>query len=99
MSLRGRVVAEAIGGLPGEGLEGLWIGVHAVGDRAVNLASLPPPVVEGETTVGGSFALIVSGTTELLVVVRERAGGELLAAQRVSAASLDGELQLLVPRD
>ena len=96
--LRGRVVGEALSGLPGAGLEGLWVGLHNLGDGAVNLAALPPPMAETKTGPQGSFTLPAGIAGERMIAVRLKPDGRLLAAQRLSATEA-GEITLFVPLD
>ena len=100
LQLRGRVVVEELGGLPGAGLEGLWVGVHVRGDRPLNLDAFPLAHAETETGPGGRFALLIEASGELMVAIRVEAGGRLLAARRVALQGpADPELSLLVPLD
>lgn len=96
--LRGRVVGETQSGLPGPGLEGVWVSVHAI-TGAVQLSHLPPARAEIETGPQGAFAISLTGLGEVLIVVRSDPNGPVLSARRV-AAHADArtpELVLTVP--
>lgn len=86
--LRGRVQGLRPDGLPGAGLEGLWVSVHLVdvadGGRA------GPALAEVQSGPQGEFSLTVEGAEgELLVAARAQRGGATLAARRLSRADLD----------
>lgn len=94
MVVRGRVVGETIAGLPGPGLEALWVSVHAI-DGSAQLSRLPPAQAETKTGPQGAFALPLTRTGDHLIVVRAESGGPVLAARRVQA-SLDASLPELL---
>jgi hypothetical protein len=75
--LQGRVTTQVDGGLPGPGVEGLWVGVHPFGGG--------PARAETKTGPQGEFHLSFVGSGEYLVSVRAEASGPVLAARRVSA--------------
>lgn len=97
--ISGQVVGEALSGLPGPGLEGLWVGVHSLGDGAVNLDALPLPTAETTTGPQGRFSLPARAAGELMIAVRIDAGGRLLAAQRLAPGAATGPISLVVPLD
>ncbi|MCA9699238.1 MAG: hypothetical protein KC431_17065 [Myxococcales bacterium] len=88
--LRGRVVSGMPGGLPGPGLEGMWITVHA-GEGPVG-SQLSAPRTETQSGPQGSFSCSVgvadgNGAEELVLVVRKTPDGPVLAAKRVRAVA------------
>jgi hypothetical protein len=100
MTVRGRVVAQSGGGLPGAGLEGLRVCVHAI-DGALQLDRLPPALAETTTGPQGAFVISLPHagehlTGEYLIAVRAEPDGPVLAARRIEAASTTSELVLLV---
>ncbi|HVI00946.1 MAG TPA: hypothetical protein VM869_19650 [Enhygromyxa sp.] len=97
VTLRGRVVAEASGGLPGAGLEHLRVHVHAI-DGALRLDRLPPALVESTTGPQGAFAVSLEHVGECLIVVRPESGGPVLAARRIECVSTS-DLVLLVSQE
>lgn len=86
VTVRGRVVAQVSGGLPGAGLESLRVYVHAI-DGAVQLDRLAPALAESTTGPQGAFAVAFTGVGECLIVVRAEPGGPVLAARRIDAVS------------
>lgn len=76
--VHGRVTALIDGGLPGAGIENLWVGVHPLGGE-------PLPAARAETRTGpqGEFSISFVGTGEYVVTVRADASGPVLAARRV----------------
>jgi hypothetical protein len=75
--LQGRVTTLVEGGLPGAGVEGLWVGVQPFGGG--------PTRAETKTGPQGEFHLSFVGSGEFVVTVRAEASGPVLAARRVSA--------------
>lgn len=82
--LHGRVTSQ-IDGLPGPGVEDLWVGVHPLGRGPVHFEALPPTRAETKTGPQGAFSLSFIGTGEYLVTVRANPTGPVLAAQRIVA--------------
>jgi hypothetical protein len=102
--LRGRVVGEVLGGLPGAGIEGVWVTLHPldpVEDRPLQLDVLPPAKVEVQTGPQGSFSVGLRGAEAYVIVVRAQRGSPPLAARRVEVADVErsGELVLTVPSE
>jgi hypothetical protein len=85
MMLRGRVVGESVAGLPGAGLEALWVSAHAVEGNTA-LTRLPPARAETRTNPQGAFALPLAIAGEYVIAVRAEPGGPVLAAQRIRAS-------------
>jgi hypothetical protein len=98
--LRGRVVSEAPGGLPGVGLEGVWVTVHVL-RGPLQIDRLPAAAAEVETGPQGSFALPRTSAGEIVVVVRAERGGPVLAAHRLDAIAEapTAELVLRIPSE
>jgi hypothetical protein len=96
--LRGRVVGETETGLPGAGLEDLWVSVHVI-EGAVELSRLPPAQAETRTGPQGAFAIALSGAGEYVIAVRGEPGGPVLGARRIvtQADARPPELVLRVP--
>lgn len=82
--VHGRVTALIEGGLPGAGVEGLWVGVHLLAGGPVIVDALPAARAETTTGPQGTFSLSFVGTGEYVVTVRARASGPVLAAQRLT---------------
>jgi hypothetical protein len=86
--VRGRVQRLGPDGLPGAGLEGLWVSVHLVDVEDHGRAG--PALAEVQSGPQGEFAVTVEGAGgELLVAVRAERGGATLGARRLSRADLD----------
>ncbi len=100
MLLRGRVVGETASGLPGPGLEGVWVSVH-VFHGAVQLTRLPPARAETKTGPQGAFAISLNGAGEYVIAVRAEPDGPVLTARRIvtSSANRPADLMLTVPLD
>ena len=98
VTLRGRVVSESIAGLPGAGLEALWVSVHAV-DGGSELARLPPARAQTRTDPQGAFAVSLTRVGEYVITVRGEPDGPVLAARRIDARGDEPlpELLLLIP--
>jgi hypothetical protein len=96
--LHGRVTVLVAGGLPGPGVEALWVGVHPLGGT-VQLDALPPARAETKTGPQGEFQLSFVGSGEYVVTVRAQASGPVLAARRLSADAGDRSepLHLQIP--
>ena len=95
--LRGRVVGEGPGGLPGGGIEGVWVTVHAI-RGPLQLDRLPPALAEVESGPQGSFAVARGGGGEVVVVVRATPDGPVLAAKRLAPVNdAEPELVLQIP--
>jgi hypothetical protein len=101
MLLHGHVTMQIEGGLPGPGVEDLWVGVHPLGRGPVQLDALPPARAETKTGPQGSFSLSFVGTGEYLVTVRAQPTGPVLTVRRVTANAGDRSepLNLQVPSD
>lgn len=86
--IHGRVTALIEGGLPGPGVEGLWVSVHVFGGDSVTLGA---STARAETKTGpqGAFTLSFVGTGEYVVSVRAQASGPVLAARRVTVDAGD----------
>jgi hypothetical protein len=82
--VHGHVTALIDGGLPGPGVEDLWVGVHSLGRGPVMVDALPAARAETKTGPQGAFRLSFVGTGEYIVTVRSEASGPVLAAQRVN---------------
>jgi hypothetical protein len=99
--LRGRVVSEELGGLPGAGLEGLWVTLHAsdAGGGPLQLDALPPARAEQQTGPGGSFSIARTGAhgQEYVLAVRLEPDSPPLAARRVDGPIGTAELVVTVP--
>jgi hypothetical protein len=97
--LRGRVVSETSTGLPGVGIEALWVSVHAI-DHSAQVDRLPPARAETQSGPQGAFAVRLTYVGEYVIAVRAEPGGPVLAARRIST-DLDAplpELLLVVPQ-
>jgi hypothetical protein len=99
--LRGKVVAEVLSGLPGQGLEGMLVTVHASEGTPV-LDRMPESLAETITDAQGAFVLstvLREGT--YIVAVRRAADQPALAVQQVVVDEREsqGELLLRVPVD
>ena len=98
MVLRGRVVRETATGLPGSGVEALWVSVHAF-DGSSPIDRLPPAQADTRSGPQGAFAVPLTYVGEYVIAVRAEPGGPVLAARRITA-DLDAplsELLLVVP--
>jgi hypothetical protein len=80
--LHGRVTM-LVDGLPGPGVEAMWVGVHPFSSG--QLDALPPARAETKTGPQGEFRLWFVGSGEYVVTVRAEASGPVLAARRVTA--------------
>jgi hypothetical protein len=98
--LRGRVSVQDAQGLPGPGVEGVWVSVHPL-EGPLRLDALEPARAEVKTGLQGAFSISFSGTGEHVIVVRLEPGGSVLAARRIRAQAGDAseQLVLLVPLD
>jgi hypothetical protein len=85
--VHGRVTALVEGGLPGPGVENLWVSVHPLGGGIVD--GLPAARAETQTGPQGTFSLSFVGTGEYVVTVRAQASGPVLAARRVTVDAGD----------
>lgn len=81
--VHGRVTALIDGGLPGPGIEDLWVSVHPIGRDPSMVDALPPARAQTQTGPQGTFRLSFDGTGEYIVTVRSEASGPVLAARRV----------------
>lgn len=81
--VHGRVTALIDGGLPGPGVEDLWVGVHPIGRDPSRVDALPPARAQTISGPQGEFSLSFVGTGEYIVTVRTEASGPVLAARRV----------------
>jgi hypothetical protein len=99
--LHGRVTMQVESGLPGPGVEGMWVGAHPLGRGPVQLDALPRARAETTTGPQGAFRLSFAGAGEYLITVRANSTGPVLAAQRIVAQSGDPSppLQLQIPRN
>ena len=68
--LRGRVVREELGSLPGAGLEGVWVTLHPLEGDFAQLDALPPAKAETETGPQGLFSIALTGAKEYVIVVK-----------------------------
>jgi hypothetical protein len=82
--VHGRVTALIEGGLPGPGVEDLWVSVHVFGGDALSAAR-----AETQTGPQGTFTLSFVGTGEYIVSVRAQAAGPVLAARRITVDAGD----------
>jgi hypothetical protein len=103
--VRGRVVSEGPAGLPGAGREGVWVAVHVI-RGPLQLDRLPAAAAEVETGPQGSFTLPRTSAGEIVVVVRAKRGGPVLAARRLEPSaesptreSASAELVLRIPSE
>jgi hypothetical protein len=87
--VHGRVTALTEGGLPGPGVEHLWVGVHPIGHDPSMVDALPAARAQTETGPQGAFSLSFVGTGEYIVTVRAQAAGPVLAARRVTVDAGD----------
>jgi hypothetical protein len=87
--VHGRVTALVEGGLPGTGVEDLWVGVHPLERGLVSIDALPAARAETKTGPQGAFSLSFVGTGEYVVTVRAQASGPVLAARRVNVDAGD----------
>lgn len=99
-TLRGKVVAEVLGGLPGAGLEGMFVSIHASEGIAV-LSRLPSVLAETTTDAQGGFvlsAVLRPGT--YIVAVRPEPDEAAVAIQQVSIVERSAlpDLLLRVPQ-
>jgi hypothetical protein len=78
--VHGRVTV-LVDGLPGPGVEAMWVGVHPFGGQ---LDVLPPARAETKTGPQGEFQLSFVGSGEYVVTVRTHASGPVLAARRIT---------------
>lgn len=81
--VHGRVTALIDDGLPGAGIENLWVGVHSLGRGPVVIDALPAARAETRTGPQGEFSISFVGTGEYVITVRADASGPALAARRV----------------
>lgn len=94
--LRGKVVAEALAGLPGAGLEGMLVSVHPATGTPV-LSRLPKPLAEATTDAQGAFVLsAVLGEGTYFVAVRPAADQAAVTVQQVSIVERDSQTELLL---
>ena len=94
--LRGKVVAEALAGLPGAGLEAMLVSVHRI-DGAPALDHLPKPLAEVTTDAQGSFVIsVVLGAGSYYVAVRASADQAAVAIQQITVAERDSTTALLL---
>jgi hypothetical protein len=94
--LRGKVVEEALAGLPGAGLEGMLVSVHPASGTPT-LSRLPKPLAEATTDAQGSFVLsAVLGAGTYFVAVRPSADQAAVTIQQVSVVERDSQTELLL---
>ncbi|KIG16908.1 hypothetical protein DB30_04070 [Enhygromyxa salina] len=103
--LRGRVVSEELGGLPGAGIEGVWVTLHPLDDRPLRLDALPPAIAQTQTGPQGSFAVPLGRRSAIayVIAVRLEPDSAPLTAQRVEGQQADqagqaDQVVLRVPR-
>lgn len=94
--LRGRVLAEELGGLPGAGIEGLWVTLHRLEDGPLRLDALPPAKAEAKTGPQGSFSIQRSGAREYVIAVRAQLDGPVLTARRVEVTGVEPASELVL---
>jgi hypothetical protein len=94
--LRGKVVAEVLGGLPGPGLEAMLVSVHASEGTPV-VGHLSAPLAEATTDAQGAFvlsAVLRPGT--YFVAVRREPDQPAVAIQQVAIVDGDSQTDLLL---
>jgi hypothetical protein len=94
--LRGKVVAEVLTGLPGPGLEGMLVSLHA-SEGTPMLSHLPKAIAETTTDAQGAFvlsAVLRSGT--YFVAVRPAIDQPAVAIQQVAIVERDSQTELLL---
>jgi hypothetical protein len=95
--LEGRVIEQLAGGLPGGAAEGLLVSVHVLDETPLNLDALPPARAQGTTNAQGEFSLARVLQSRVVVVVRARPGGPILAARVLERLEAPASMSLSVP--
>ncbi|MFV8753760.1 hypothetical protein ACNOYE_24720 [Nannocystaceae bacterium ST9] len=99
--LRGKVVAEALAGLPGPGLEGMLVTIHPHEGTPVP-GRLPKQLGEATTDAQGTFVIsVVLDAGTYVIAVRPAVDQAAVTIQQIEVAGRDSqrELLLLVPID
>ncbi|PRQ04240.1 hypothetical protein ENSA5_09500 [Enhygromyxa salina] len=77
------MVSEALPGLPGPGLEDLWVTSHPVAGGSARVDALGPAHAESKTGPQGVFSIALTEAREHVIVVRADPTGPALAARRI----------------
>ncbi len=100
--LRGKVVAEALAGLPGQGLASMLVSVHPL-EGLVSPSRLEPALVETTTGPQGDFSLsVLLAPGEYVVAVRPAEDQPAVTLHRLwisEQESVGADLLLIVPMD
>ncbi|PRQ07966.1 hypothetical protein ENSA7_24050 [Enhygromyxa salina] len=96
------MVSEELGGLPGAGIEGVWVTIHPLDDHAFRLEALPPMISQAQTGPQGEFAVALGRRRALayVIAVRTEPDSAPLTARPVEDEAVDraAPIVLMLPR-